>query len=128
MALSPLGNINFVNQNVSLTSTQVSNEVAKESFASLANLAEFAAKEKVVDKLEKVAKSNPLEEDIKEKAEEEKKRQKKGSQDEETEEENEEIEAQILNNDEIENDEAEEIDENNKFKNSHTLHRLDISI
>ena len=71
MPVTPLGNTHFVNQNVSLVSTQVSNEVAKESFASMANLAEFQAKEKDIEKLEKVQQSDEVKEEIKEKADEE---------------------------------------------------------
>ena len=109
MPVTPLGNSHFVNQNVSLVSTQVSNELAKESFASMANLAEFQAKEKAIEKLESVQQSDELNEEIKEKAEEEKK--KKQSKEEQNEEEN----------------------ETNEEETSETLvlegrHRLDLSI
>lgn len=76
MALGPLGNLHFVSQNAALASTQASNELGKESFASLANMAEFQSKEKLIAKLEKVAQSNEVQKEIKEKAEEEKKKKK----------------------------------------------------
>ena len=73
MAVTPLSNIQFVSQNAALPSTHASNELAKESFASMANLAEFQAKEKAVEKLDKVAQSDEVQDEIKEKADEEKK-------------------------------------------------------
>ena len=84
MAITPLGNIQFVSQNAALPSTHASNELAKESFASMANLAEFQAKEKAVEKLEKVAQSDEVQDEIKEKADEEqeKKRRRRAKKDE----------------------------------------------
>lgn len=77
MAITPLSNIQFVSQNAALPSTQASNELAKESFASMANLAEFQAKEKAVEKLEKVAQSDEVQDEIKEKADEEQEKKRK---------------------------------------------------
>lgn len=75
--MTPIGNISFINQNAILASTQASNELGKESFASMANLAEFAAKEKTIEKLEKVAQSNEVQDEIKERADEEEGKKKK---------------------------------------------------
>ncbi|TEY02755.1 hypothetical protein [Campylobacter sp. US33a] len=113
MPVSPIGNLNFVNQNAALPATQVGNELAKESFAALANLNEFTQKEKVVDKLEKVAKSHEINEEVKERADEEEKKRHKEKQDEEGQE-NQEDEEQS-------EDEA-------SFKSAQKLHHLDISI
>ena len=44
MAITPLSNSTFVSQNAAVASTQVANERGKESFAALANLAEFQGK------------------------------------------------------------------------------------
>lgn len=77
MAITPLSNIQFVSQNAALPSTHASNELAKESFASMANLAEFQAKEKAIEKLDKVAQSDEVQDEIKEKADEEQEKQKK---------------------------------------------------
>lgn len=109
MAITPLSNIQFVSQNAALPSTQASNELAKESFASMANLAEFQAKEKAVEKLEKVAQSDEVQDEIKEKAgeEQEKKRKRQAKKDE--------------NNEKR----ANSSEENSQNQN---IHRLDISI
>lgn len=77
MAITPLSNIQFVSQNAALPSTHASNELAKESFASMANLAEFQAKEKAIEKLDKVAQSDEVQDEIKEKADEEQEKRKK---------------------------------------------------
>ena len=58
MAITPLGNSNFIQQNAPLASTHLSNEQAKTSFATIANLSEFQEKEKLVDNLEKVNESH----------------------------------------------------------------------
>lgn len=111
MPVSPLGNVNFVNQNVSYQSTQVSNEVAKEGFATLMNMAEFNEKEKAAAKLEKVNESLEVQEEIKEKSEEEKrKKEERQAKKEQTEEEK----------------ENSQTEENNETKES--IHRLDMSI
>ena len=109
MAITPLSNIQFVSQNAALPSTQASNELAKESFESMANLAEFQAKEKAVEKLEKVAQSDEVQDEIKEKAgeEQEKKRKRQAKKDE--------------NNEKR----ANSSEENSQNQN---IHRLDISI
>ena len=52
MAITPLGNSTFVSQNAAVASTQVANERGKESFAALANLAEFQGKEKSVERID----------------------------------------------------------------------------
>lgn len=107
MPVTPLGNIHFVNQNVSLASTQVGNELAKESFASMANLAEFEAKEKALQKLEKVQQSDEVQDEIKEKADEESSKKQKHSKQ------------------EAKNKSNEESDEETSQS---SVHRLDISI
>ncbi len=53
MPVSPLGNINYINQNMAYPATQASNELAKEGFAATLNMAEFNEKEKTLNKLEK---------------------------------------------------------------------------
>lgn len=75
MPVGPIGNMNFINQNVTYQSTQVSNEAAKEGFANFMNMVEANEKEKVVAKLEKVNQSPELQEQIKEKSEEERGRE-----------------------------------------------------
>ncbi len=72
MAITPLGNSTFVNQNAALPSVQASNELAKESFAAMANLAEFQAKDKSVERIDKATPSDEVQEEIKERADEEK--------------------------------------------------------
>ena len=54
MPISPLGGINFANQNAPVHSAQLSNELAKDSFATLVNMSEFQAKEKAIEKQQKV--------------------------------------------------------------------------
>lgn len=74
MPVSPLGNINYINQNMAYPATQASNELAKEGFATTLNMAEFNEKEKTLNKLEKVNETHEIKEEIKEKAEQEEKR------------------------------------------------------
>lgn len=110
MAVGPVGNMQFVAQNAALPSTQASNELAKESFASIANLAEFNAKEKAVEKLEKVAETEDIKNEVEEKNEEEKSQQ-NSRQNEENSEEN--------------------LDENStsdKQNPTHKFHQLDLSV
>ncbi|MCH5335979.1 MAG: hypothetical protein J1D99_01030 [Campylobacter sp.] len=111
MPISPLGNMNFVNQNVSYQSTQVSNEVAKEGFANVMNMAETAEKEKTAAKLERVGESLEVQEEIKEKSEEEKgkkqERQAKKKQD---------------------KDEEELLEDEEEPQKKDWIHRLDMSI
>lgn len=107
MAITPLSNIQFVSQNAALPSTQASNELAKESFASMANLAEFQAKEKAVEKLEKVAQSDEVQDEIKEKADEEQGKKRKRQ---------------------AKKDENNEKRANSSEEDNQNIHRLDISI
>ena len=126
MPVSPIGNMNFVNQNMAYPATQASNELAKEGFASLINMAEFNDKEKMIQKLEKVNESAEIKEEIKEKNEEEKK--KKHEKNEKNEEEGEENE---LSSDDLENlDEnlEENLEKSPNFKDAQSIHHLDISI
>lgn len=74
MPVSPLGSINYINQNMAYPATQASNELAKEGFAATLNMAEFNEKEKTLNKLEKVNETHEIKEEIKEKAEQEEKR------------------------------------------------------
>lgn len=118
MPVSPIGNMNYINQNMAYPATQMSNELAKEGFAANLNLSEFSEKEKTIEKLEKVAKSHEVDEEIKEKAEEEEKKKKH--------EENEE-------DDKEENDGGKEdlepmSEEENLFKNAQKVPHIDISI
>lgn len=121
MPVSPIGNMNFINQNMAYPATQVSNELAKEGFAANLNLSEFSEKEKTIEKLEKVAKSHEVDEEIKEKADEEEKKKKH--------EENEEGDEE---KDEEESEESEELEpvseEENLFKNAQKVPHIDISI
>ncbi len=109
MPVSPIGNMNFINQNVAYQSTQVSNEVAKEGFASLMNMAEFNEKEKAVAKLEKVNESLEVQEEIKEKSEEEEKKKKERRDKKEAKQDEEDLEEQVEDG-------------------SNSIHRLDMSI
>ncbi|EAJ0930018.1 hypothetical protein ACEXUL_001474 [Campylobacter jejuni] len=111
MPVSPLGNINYINQNMAYPATQASNELAKEGFAATLNMAEFNEKEKTLNKLEKVNETHEIKEEIKEKAEQEKK--KKHNQEAKT-------------SDDEKNEEDESKDPN--FKDAQSIHRLDISI
>lgn len=73
MPVSPIGNMNYINQNVGVRSHNVSTELAKESFASVANLAQFKeAQDKVDKKLERVSETHEIENRVEEKKEEEK--------------------------------------------------------
>ncbi|MCV3483442.1 hypothetical protein [Campylobacter sp. CNRCH_2014_0184h] len=76
MPISPIGGVNYANQNAPVHSAQVSNELAKDSFATLVNMSEFQAKEKAVEKLEKVNQTHEVSDEIKERQEEEKKHSK----------------------------------------------------
>lgn len=111
MPVSPLGNINYINQNMAYPATQASNELAKEGFAATLNMAEFNEKEKTLNKLEKVNETHEIKEEIKEKSEQEKK--KKHNQEAKT-------------SDDEKNEEDESKDPN--FKDAQSIHRLDISI
>ncbi|MBF7069037.1 hypothetical protein [Campylobacter volucris] len=73
MPISQIGGIHFANQNAPVHSAQASNDLAKDSFATLVNMSEFQAKEKTVEKLEKVNQSHELSDEVKERQEEEKK-------------------------------------------------------
>lgn len=111
MPVSPIGNMNFVNQNMAYPATQASNELAKEGFAASLNMAAFNEKEKALNKLEKVNETHEIKEEIKEKAEQEekKKKQKQEAKD---------------NKDE----DLEEQKEEASFKNAQSIHHIDISI
>lgn len=111
MPVSPLGNVNYINQNMAYPATQVSNELAKEGFAATLNMAELNEKEKTLNKLEKVNETHEIKEEIKEKSEQEKK--KKHNQEAKT-------------NDDEKNEEDESKDPN--FKDAQSIHRLDMSI
>lgn len=121
MAISPIGNQIFVNQNAALPSTQASNELAKEGFANLSNLNEFQSKEKVVDRLDKVAATDAVQEEVKEKRDEEQGGQKRQQERKQSKDESEqETSAQEA---------SEQVDQNGEsFKKSHHIPHLDISI
>lgn len=108
MPVSPLGNINYINQNMAYPATQASNELAKEGFAATLNMAEFNEKEKTLNKLEKVNETH----EIKEKAEQEEKKKKHNQE--------------AKTSDDEKNEEDESKDPN--FKDAQSIHRLDISI
>ncbi|OOX90456.1 hypothetical protein BOP97_07740 [Campylobacter coli] len=111
MPVSPIGNMNFVNQNMAYPATQASNELAKEGFAASLNMAAFNEKEKALNKLEKVNETREIKEEIKEKAEQEekKKKQKQEAKDDKDE-------------------DLEEQKEEASFKNAQSIHHIDISI
>ncbi|BEK08441.1 hypothetical protein YN70_000915 [Campylobacter coli] len=111
MPVSPIGNMNFVNQNMAYPATQASNELAKEGFAASLNMAAFNEKEKALNKLEKVNETHEIKEEIKEKAEQEekKKKQKQEAKDDKDE-------------------DLEEQKEEASFKNAQSIHHIDISI
>ncbi|HEB9416860.1 TPA: hypothetical protein RZK59_001391 [Campylobacter coli] len=111
MPVSPIGNMNFVNQNMAYPATQASNELAKEGFAASLNMAAFNEKEKALNKLEKVNETHEIKEEIKEKTEQEekKKKQKQEAKDEKDE-------------------DLEEQKEEASFKNAQSIHHIDISI
>ncbi|HEB9316157.1 TPA: hypothetical protein RZK32_000417 [Campylobacter coli] len=111
MPVSPIGNMNFVNQNMAYPATQASNELAKEGFAASLNMAAFNEKEKALNKLEKVNETHEIKEEIKEKAEQEEKKKKQKQ--------------------EAKNDKDEDLEEQKEeasFKNAQSIHHIDISI
>ena len=112
MPVSPVGNMNFINQNMAYPATQVSNELAKEGFAATLNMAEFNEKEKTLNKLEKVNETHEIKEEIKEKNEQEEKKKKH---------------KQEAKTDDEENSE-EELTQEPNFKDAQSIHHLDISI
>ncbi|MCR2056107.1 hypothetical protein CHLV4088_01560 [Campylobacter helveticus] len=125
MPVSPIGNMNFINQNMAYPATQMSNELAKEGFAANVNLSEFMEKEKAIEKLEKVAKSHEVDEEIKEKAEEEEKKKKR-----EKEEESKEEEENSEEESGEEDGNLEQLSEENvaQFKKAQNFPHIDISI
>ncbi|EOH4414962.1 hypothetical protein ACLQ5Z_001024 [Campylobacter coli] len=111
MPVSPIGNMNFVNQNMAYPATQASNELAKEGFAASLNMAAFNEKEKALNKLEKVNETHEIKEEIKEKAEQEEKKKKQKQ--------------------EAKDDKDEDLEEQREeasFKNAQSIHHIDISI
>ncbi|EMX9842738.1 hypothetical protein AAH596_001514 [Campylobacter upsaliensis] len=125
MPVSPIGNMNFINQNMAYPATQMSNELAKEGFAANLNLSEFSEKEKTIEKLEKVAKSHEVDEEIKEKADEEEKKKKREENEEEDEENGEEQDLEEAE----ESGDLEKLDEEEAlFKNAQKVPHIDISI
>lgn len=112
MPVSPIGNMNFVNQNMAYPATQTSNELAKEGFATSLNMTAFNEKEKALNKLEKVNETHEIKEEIKEKAEQEEKKKKQ--------------KQEAKKDDKDEN--LEEQTEEASFKNAQSIHHIDISI
>ncbi|MGJ0157598.1 hypothetical protein ACP0SI_00740 [Campylobacter coli] len=112
MPVSPIGNMNFVNQNMAYPATQASNELAKEGFAASLNMTAFNEKEKALNKLEKVNETQEIKEEIKEKAEQEEKKKKQ--------------KQEAKKDDKDEN--LEEQTEEASFKNAQSIHHIDISI
>lgn len=108
MPVSPIGNMNFINQNMTYPATQTSNELAKEGFASIANMNEFKDKEKTIDKLEKVNETKEINQEVKERSQDEKEKKKK----------------KFKNNQKDKEDDEEEQNEEQQ-KN---IHHLDMSI
>ncbi|MGH2267871.1 hypothetical protein [Campylobacter taeniopygiae] len=111
MPVSPLGNMNFINQNMAYPATQASNELAKEGVSAALNMAAAKEEEKVIDKLEKVNEAHDIKEEIKEKAEQEEKKKKHKQELEKSD----------------QGDVGEENEEEN-FKNAQSIHRIDMSI
>ncbi|HEC1786904.1 TPA: hypothetical protein R1733_001780 [Campylobacter lari] len=90
-----MGGVNYANQNAPVHSAQVSNELAKDSFATLVNMSEFQAKEKAVEKLEKVNQTHEVSDEVKER-QEEKKKHSKHHQEQEEKDEQEEKEQEVV--------------------------------
>lgn len=111
MPVSPIGNMNFVNQNMAYPATQASNELAKEGFAASLNMAAFNEKEKALNKLEKVNETHEIKEEIKEKAEQEEKKKKQKQEEKDD-----------------KDEDLEEQKEEASFKNAQSIHHIDISI
>ncbi|MCV3426827.1 hypothetical protein L8W60_06135 [Campylobacter lari] len=95
MPISPIGGVNYANQNAPVHSAQISNELAKDSFATLVNMSEFQAKEKAVEKLEKVNQTHEVSDEVKERQEEERKHS-KHHQEQEQEDEDEQEEQEVV--------------------------------
>ncbi|WP_139452582.1 hypothetical protein [Campylobacter armoricus] len=95
MPISPIGGVNYANQNAPVHSAQISNDLAKESFANLVNMSEFQAKEKAVEKLEKVNQTHEVSDEVKERQEEERKHS-KHHQEQEQEDEDEQEEQEVV--------------------------------
>ncbi|EGK8048292.1 hypothetical protein IO386_000454 [Campylobacter lari] len=95
MPISPIGGVNYANQNAPVHSAQASNELAKDSFATLVNMSEFQAKEKAVEKLEKVNQTHEVSDEVKERQEEERKHS-KHHQEQEQENEDEQEEQEVV--------------------------------
>ncbi|MBZ7935711.1 hypothetical protein H2279_03505 [Campylobacter sp. B0100352/1] len=112
MPVSPLGNMNFINQNMAYPAAQASNELAKEGVSAALNMAAVQEEEKVIDKLEKVNETHDIKEEIKEKAEQEEKKKKHKQELEKSDQE----------------DVSEENEEEENFKNAQSIHRIDMSI
>ncbi|TKX31673.1 hypothetical protein [Campylobacter aviculae] len=112
MPVSPIGNMNFINQNMAYPAAQASNELAKEGFSATLNMASLNEKEKVLDKLEKVNETHDVKEEIKEKAEQEEKKKKHKQEAKQT----------------TEEDIEEDLEEDPNFKDAQSIHRIDISI
>lgn len=112
MPVSPLGNMNFINQNMAYPATQASNELAKEGVSAAFNMAAVQEEEKVIDKLEKVNETHDIKEEIKEKAEQEEKKKK--------------------HKQELEKNDKEEANEENEekanFNDMQSIHHIDMSI
>lgn len=122
MAISPVGNAQFVHQNAPVASTHLSNEQAKTNFATVANLSEFQEKEKIVDKLEKVNESHEIKEEVKEKKEEENQKKKQENRQDSNKDDDDKVEL-------VQDEEESGLDEQElEFKNSHKIKRLDLSI
>ncbi|MDO4674763.1 hypothetical protein [Campylobacter sp.] len=116
MPVGPIGNMNFIHQNMAYPATQASNELAKEGFAAHLNMTEFKEKERALEKLEKVVQTQETSDAVEEKKEEEKKKKKEEqnlAQDEAQSEE-----------DEDEKDEA----ETSAFEKAQGIPHIDISI
>lgn len=111
MPVSPLGNINYINQNMAYPATQASNELAKEGFAATLNMAEFNEKEKLWTSLRKSMRLMKSKKRSKKKPN--KKKKEKHNQEAKT-------------SDDEKNEEDESKDPN--FKDAQSIHRLDISI
>lgn len=112
MPVGPIGNMNFINQNMAYPATQASNELAKEGFAANINMAEFKEKEKSIEKLEKVVQTHEISDAVEEKKEEEKKKKHR----------------QNLQDSEEESEEEDEEQQESEFKNAQSIAHIDVSI
>lgn len=93
MALTPIGNITYVNQNAQLGAIQHANNMSKPEFAHIANMQEFVDKIKDVQEVSPTPQNEPIDPNNSDKGKQEKEEDKE-KQDKENEQENENLATQ----------------------------------